>query len=424
VSGNGASGALRARLEAAIAEEGCALKDLTVLAPQNDPFRVDTPAGHRDGAWLAGQIEAKLPYKVVHLRGAHYVLLGEIKPNGEPYTNTDADWVWLQNCAAKAARWLGYVGFDRISDARNNEPVIRIHREVHPQPYISVGNVRIVIPDELAPTVSVADFVGTQPYKLVLVGEKTSLEHVLEPIAAAYKADLYALTGEASDTRASQMARIAAEDGRHMVIFYLSDADPSGHQMPVSLARKLQALQTLQFPGLSWEVRPIALTPDQVREYGLPSTPLKATEKRADRWVAAMGVEQTEIDSIAALRPDLLREIVRDALKPFYDSGLDRRVREARDEWQRRAQEMLETQLGVERLDEMRTDAEARIEGLEEQVSAINSALRIDLHGIEVPPVAVPEPHIGDGSNGLPLVDSAWTHAEQCRALISHKRYD
>jgi hypothetical protein len=29
------------------------MKDLTVLAPQNDPFRLDTPAAHRDGAWRA-----------------------------------------------------------------------------------------------------------------------------------------------------------------------------------------------------------------------------------------------------------------------------------------------------------------------------------------------------------------------------------
>lgn len=40
---------LRAALDNVIAEHGCSLKDLTVLAPQNDPFRVDTPARHRDG---------------------------------------------------------------------------------------------------------------------------------------------------------------------------------------------------------------------------------------------------------------------------------------------------------------------------------------------------------------------------------------
>ena len=37
----------------AAAATGRGMKDLTVLATQNDPFRVDTAAGHRDGAWLA-----------------------------------------------------------------------------------------------------------------------------------------------------------------------------------------------------------------------------------------------------------------------------------------------------------------------------------------------------------------------------------
>ncbi len=43
------AGLLRRRL----LETGRSLKDVTVLSVQNDPFRVDTPAGHRDGSWLA-----------------------------------------------------------------------------------------------------------------------------------------------------------------------------------------------------------------------------------------------------------------------------------------------------------------------------------------------------------------------------------
>jgi hypothetical protein len=35
--------------------------------------------------------------------------------------------------------------------------------------------------------------------------------------------------------------------------------------------------------------------------FGLPSTPLKTTEKRAGDWLAAMRCEQTEIDALAAL---------------------------------------------------------------------------------------------------------------------------
>ena len=340
-----------------------------------------------------------------------------------PYANTEADWLWLQSNAAKAARWLGYIPFERIRDARNNAPTVRIHKQPEPEPYISVGDVQVEIPDELTPTVEVDGFVGVQPYKLVLVGEKTSLEDVLTPIAESRKADLYLPSGEISDTFAYQMDRMADQDGRRMIVFYLADCDPSGWQMPVSLARKLQALETLLFGGVEWEVRPICLSPDQVREYGLPFAPMKDTEKRADKWFAAMGVQQTEIDAIATLQPDLLRTIVRDAIAPFYDTSLDRRVREARDEWQLQAQTMLEQQLGPERLEQMRGEAEAKLGDLHEQVAAINDELRVDTDGIELPDVEVPESEI-DGDYGLPLVDSGWTHAEQCRHLIARKAYE
>ncbi|HEY3034859.1 MAG TPA: hypothetical protein VGJ54_09390, partial [Streptosporangiaceae bacterium] len=111
-AGNSAS-PLRAALDKVIAEQGCSLKDLTVLAPQNDPFRVDTPARHRDGEWLA--ITARdlgLGDRRIHLRSLHYMVIGRPKPDGTPYRNTDADWLWLQGDAAKAARFLGYIPFD------------------------------------------------------------------------------------------------------------------------------------------------------------------------------------------------------------------------------------------------------------------------------------------------------------------------
>jgi hypothetical protein len=47
---------LRQALDAAIAEANgskLSMKDLTVLAVQNDPFLIDSPAAHRDGEWLA-----------------------------------------------------------------------------------------------------------------------------------------------------------------------------------------------------------------------------------------------------------------------------------------------------------------------------------------------------------------------------------
>jgi hypothetical protein len=102
---------LRRLLQETAAEHGLDLKDLTVLAPQNDPFRVDTPARHRDGAWLAATIrELGLTDRRIHLRGLHYAITMHpepvFKPNGERYVNSHEDWLWLSGDAGKAASSL------------------------------------------------------------------------------------------------------------------------------------------------------------------------------------------------------------------------------------------------------------------------------------------------------------------------------
>jgi hypothetical protein len=49
-------------------------------------------------------------------------------------------------------------------------------------------------------------------------------------------------------------------------------------------------------------VQAVALTYEQAVELKLPSTPLKATERRADKWRAHWGHEQTEVDEEATRR--------------------------------------------------------------------------------------------------------------------------
>src|SRR5271156_797518 len=115
-------------LRAAIESLGGALKDWTVMAPQRDPFRLDKPAGHRDGQWLADRIAALRLSMPMHLRGLHYALIGQTKPNGLPYTNTERDWGWLNDYPAKCARWLGYIGFDQIIDERSDAPAVIEYR--------------------------------------------------------------------------------------------------------------------------------------------------------------------------------------------------------------------------------------------------------------------------------------------------------
>jgi hypothetical protein len=425
----GGYGALRSVLEHAREESGYNRADLTVLSIQVDPYRIDTPAGHRDGAWCAKQLARSFgTTRRTHWRGLHYAIVvrGNVrKPDGTIFRNTDDDWTWLANVAGKAARWLGHIPFERITDNRNAEPIIHRKARVEPEAWVSVGlDVDIPDVDDIEPTPRATGFVPRQAFQFVIFGEKGSLEDVLLPLAIKYEADLYLPSGEISDTLLYRIAKDANEDGRPLVVFTVCDCDPAGHQMPVSIGRKLQALRDLLFPDLRFEVVPAALTVDQVRELGLPSTPLKETEKRADKWRAAFDIEQTEIDALATLRPDVLREIIDRAFDPYFDRTLEERVSDAEAEWLDAAQAAIAEQVDDDLLSDLRDQAAGRLDELREEIDRINSQLRLAAADhVTLPQIDVPAPEIDDDTprQALMSADQAWVEAT--RALITHKAY-
>jgi hypothetical protein len=243
---------LRQVLENACKKHGCRQADLTVLDTQADPYRFDTPAHHRDGEWVAQQIEkAFRPDQRIHIRALHYALVAQgnvLKTDACVYRNTAEDGDWLER-AMKAARWLGYVPFERIVDNRNAEPVIfRANDPIgslfgHLSACVEVGQVAFEIGPIYInePEGQLYGFGRAQPYALAIFGEKSSLEDVLSPIARRYGADLYLGAGEISNTLAYGMAKDGAADGRPLVVITATDFDPGGRQMPVSIGRKLQA---------------------------------------------------------------------------------------------------------------------------------------------------------------------------------------
>jgi hypothetical protein len=417
-------GSLGGMLKLLKSAAGRGLGDLTVLSPQNDPFRLDTPTFHAAGKWLRDRMdEAGLLDRInpIHNRGIFYALVaqGDLKmPGGGKFVNNAACWDWLETVASKAARWLGYVSFDRIVDARNEAPIVRVAYAPSPTPGLRVA-AEIELPEDLAPTVVLEDWEPRQRYHLVLWGEKTSLDEVLGPLASAYKASLYLPSGEISDSMLAEMARHGARDGRPMVVIIFADCDPAGHQMAVSIGHKLRAQKERFFPGLEFEVVPAALTVEQVKELGLPSTPLKETERRASRWTAAFGVEQTEIDALATLQPDVLRRIARDAIKPYWDSSLDRRAREARDAWLEEAQQAFERQVDPQRMATLREQAEGALEAFRARLADLE--LATDDLEIDWPKIDLPEPKAKGGDAAL--VTSEMDLLEAIDVLRARKRY-
>jgi hypothetical protein len=426
-------GPLRRLLEDTADICGWSLKDLTVLSQQVDPFRLDTPANHRDGEWLANaarDVGVLTGDRTIHLRGLHYAItmssVSFTRPDGTPYINNDDCWGWLQEDAAKAARWLGYIPFDQIFDKRNATPIVRIFERKSAWSYLHVG-VDVDIPDaeDIEPTLGLADFEGVQPYKLVFIGEKASLDEGLTPIADEVQADLYLPTGNISDTLVHQIAKFGADDGRPMVVLYFSDCDMSGWNMPIEVCRKLQAFKASLYPDLEFRQYRALLTPDQVRQHDLPISPLKINrktgayaDKRAAEWIRAMGVELTTPTTLP-----LLQRMARQAVAPFYDRTLAARVNEARQAWLGEAQAIVDASVDQEHLDRLRVEASAKLATLRAEIEAINEAARVDADDFDLPPIPpVPEPVIS-GDQPMPLLDSGWSFADQCRRLIDSKAY-
>ena len=194
-------------------------------------------------------------------------------------------------------------------------------------------------------------------------------------------------------------------------MFYFADCDPSGWNMTVEVARKLQALTVGWFPDLEFACFRVGLTPDQVREYGLPSTPLKDSDPRADAWIQQHGVAQTEIDALATLQPELLEQIARAALDPFFDHGLKARVNVVKLEWLRAAREIVDERLGP--------DLRDQILDIADQFDAL------DQSDFDLPPVAVLKAkHDPHRPLGNPLIHSRWDFAQQTRTLQKAKSYN
>jgi hypothetical protein len=427
---NSGDGRLRKIIEAACEAEGVTQKALTVLAVQHDPYRLDTDTHHRNGRWVAEQLSRFYgPTKQTHWRGLHYsIIMAKTKirkPDGQVYRNTDEDWIWLSERAGKAARWLGYIPFDRIIDRRNSEPIIHRAEKVEPCAAIVSDIDSVEFPDDIEPAPVALGFVARQAFAFACFGEKASLEEICLPWAIEHEADLYLGTGETSDTLLYQIARDATSDGRPLVVFTLTDCDPSGWQMLISIARKLQALQDMLFPGLRWEIVQVALTPEQVGELDLAQEPIKAGDKRAQKWKAAFGVDQTELDALTTpemTERGILRQMLDEAIAPYLDAGLDRRVAQAKSKWYRQAAAAVDEQIDAEEVGRVRGE----VEHLQQQLESAKDDLREACAGIELPEVKAPEPKIDvdrldDERQAVIRFDTDWVTAT--KILIDRKRY-
>jgi len=314
---------------------GCRVGDLVALSPNNDPFYVGTESDKTLARWFKGLWDEYGYDYGVHIRRVHYQLVSQspppMMPNGDPYHNTEKCWGFISE-AAKAARYLGLVDPGAFVDRRNPDP--HIYSNPPAEPSINVdtyGFSDVTLPQfPDMPRYTIYDYDTIQPINIEIWCEKSTMNDILLPICQGRSVNLVTGLGELSLTATLNAVKRIEDVGKPTRILYISDFDPAGQTMPVSVSRKLEYF--IKDRGLDQDIQliPIMLTQEQIQQYHLPRIPIKETERRKARFELEFGTGAVELDALEALHPGVLRRLVRSWVAKFQDENLESNTEESR----------------------------------------------------------------------------------------------
>jgi hypothetical protein len=148
--------------------------------------------------------------------------------------------------------------------------------------------------------------------------EKDALAGVVYPVTSMYDVPLMVARGYASLSFLHSAAEYINRLEVPTYIYHFGDFDPSG----VNAGEKIE--QTLIEMASDAEIhfKCIAVTPDQIRRWHLPTRPTTTTDSRAK----AFGAYSVELD---AIEPDRLRDLVEQAIQRHLPAHQFRVLKEA-----------------------------------------------------------------------------------------------
>lgn len=146
-----------------------------------------------------------------------------------------------------------------------------------------------------------------QDRKIEIWVEKDALSNVLYRVSSKYHIRLMVNRGYSSvSAMYDAYNRLNSGD----VILYFGDHDPSGMDMIRDIKERLAEF------GIDVDVRPIALTMEQIRKFKPPPNPAKITDPRAKWYIEKYGKTSWELD---ALPPRELIRLAENAVEEIID---------------------------------------------------------------------------------------------------------
>lgn len=162
--------------------------------------------------------------------------------------------------------------------------------------------------------------------------EKEALAGVVYDVTDEYDVPLYVTRGYASLSYLHTAATMISDADKPTWIYYLGDHDPSGLDIPRNVEQRLREFA----PDARFHFDRIAVTPEQIEAWSLPTRPTKGTDSRS----ASFSGESVEVDAIP---PVDLRQLVTDAITAHIDVDALRIVQVA----ERSEREVLSRMAGV-----------------------------------------------------------------------------
>jgi hypothetical protein len=309
------------------------VKDLLVLAQQNDPFYAGNGVEGDKARWFAELWERFGYGSGVHLRRIHYRIVSEgsiLKPDGKIYENNSKDWEYMQG-ASRQARYMGLVDPEEVVDRRNPKPNIYVgpgafgwEERAEPGwdydfygfelPGLEVPQATLDLPDLYPTGYDYHD--ALQRYHVEVWAEKTTMNDILVPLCRQMATNYVSGAGYQSITAMVRLLRQrVAQLEKPCRVLYVSDYDAAGKNMPRQMARQMQF----------WIDRYAA-------DYDIRVEPIVMTAEQAAKYPAAPDTGAVELDAMEALEPGKLARIVRRSIAPFRDRELRRRVTDAEQE--------------------------------------------------------------------------------------------
>lgn len=247
----------------------------------------------------------------VSVRTIHYQLLNEpLLRNSTrkiPYANDRNSYSDLSGLLTEA-RFAGIIPFEAIHDP--TRPVTSWNVNRHPGDFIR---------DQIEAFLKGywRDLLQSQPDHVEVVGEKSTLGPIIEPVCSDYTVPLTIGRGYCSVPPRKAMHKRFTESGKdRLVLVVLSDHDPDGEQIASSFARSMRDDFGID-EGRVVAVR-AALTRKQVKELGLPPSDVEA-KPGSSGYAAYVEEYGTHVYELESVQPRRLQAMLRAAIESVLD---------------------------------------------------------------------------------------------------------